>query len=273
METIPLYPGLAPGSEDWNYAEIEEAPSSSSIGGVRNVTRPVLIPYFPDPSTANGTAVIICPGGAFHGLAIYHEGHDVARWLQERGVAAFVLKYRVVHTPEDKEVYAAQDREVRSLPFEENKKRIDEVTREARKLGIADGLRAIQLVRERASEWNISPDRIGIMGFSAGGYVTGYAALNYDPTSRPNFAAPIYPALVSNFTVPQDAPPLFIAVTGNDEIAVAPSLELFSAWKASGHPAELHIYANGDHGFGMLKKGLPLDGWIDSFWAWLQCNS
>ncbi len=104
MNTIPLYPDAAPGSEDWNYPEVEEVPAPpAGIGGVRNVTHPVLIPYLPDAKAANGTAVIVCPGGAFHGLALYHEGHDVARWLQERGVAAFVLKYRVIRTTESHE--------------------------------------------------------------------------------------------------------------------------------------------------------------------------
>jgi acetyl esterase/lipase len=269
METVSLYSGVAPGSEDWNYSEVEELPSPpAGIGGVRNVTHPVLIPYLPDPKLANGTAVIVCPGGAFHGLAIYHEGHDVARWLQERGVAAFVLKYRVVHTIADPEEYARQMMEMRALPFEENEKHIEAATRSVRSMAIADGLQAVKLVRERATEWGIH--RTGIMGFSAGGHVTAYVALKYDAASRPDFAGVIYGALVTNIEVPQDAPPLFMALTNNDEVAVSPSLELYSAWRRSGHPVELHIYAQGDHGFGMSRKGLPSDGWIDRFWDWLQ---
>ena len=271
MNMIPLYSGAAPGSEDWTYAELEELPSPpAKIGWLRNVTQPALIPYLPDPESANGTAIIVCPGGAFHGLAIYHEGHDVARWLQERGVAAFVLKYRVIHTPESHEEYSRQDQEMRSLPFEENIRRIEEVTREVRPLAIADGLQAVKLVRERAAEWDIRPDRIGIMGFSAGGYVTAYAALNYDASSRPDFAGVIYGALVKNIEVPTAAPPLFMALTNNDEVAVEPSLDLYSAWRRSGHPVEMHIYSQGDHGFGMMKTGLPSDGWIERFWEWLQ---
>jgi hypothetical protein len=127
MNTVPLYPGAAPGSEDWSYAEVEEPPvPPAEIGSVRNVTRPALIPYIADPKVATGTAMIVCPGGAFHGLAIYHEGHDVARWLQERGVSAFVLKYRVLRTPDSPEEFAEQIGRVRSLAPEENKRHIEE---------------------------------------------------------------------------------------------------------------------------------------------------
>lgn len=270
MNKIPLYSGAAPGSENWDYSEQGESPSPPiSIGWVRNVTQPAIIPYFPDLKIAKGIAVIVCPGGAFHGLAIYHEGHDVARWLQERGVAAFVLKYRVVHTPDSPEEYARQEKEMRAKPFKENEKRIEEAAREVRALAIADGLQAIRLVRERAAEWGIRADRIGIMGFSAGGHIAAYAALNYGANSRPDFSGVIYGALVKDVKVPNDAPPLFIALTNSDEIAVEPSLELYSAWRSSGHPVEMHIYANGEHGFGMVKNGLPADGWIDRFWDWL----
>jgi acetyl esterase/lipase len=273
MNTVPLYPGTAPGSEDWSYPELEEPPvPPSEIGSVRNVTRPALIPYLADPAVANGTAMIVCPGGAFHGLAIYHEGHDVARWLQERGVSAFVLKYRVVRTPDSSEEFAKQIGEMRSLAFEESERRIEEATREVRPLAVADGLQAVRVVRERAPEWGIRSDRIGMMGFSAGGFVAARVALDYDANSRPDHVGVIYGALVKDVVVPADAPPLFMALTNNDEVAVEPSLQLYSAWRRSGHPAELHIYAQGDHGFGMIEQGLPVDSWADRFWAWLQSS-
>jgi dienelactone hydrolase len=272
MDFIPLYPAAAPGSEDWDYAEQEQLPSPPSIlGDVRNVTWPGLIPYLPDPKTASGMAIVVCPGGAFHGLAINHEGHAVARWLQAHGVAAFVLKYRVVRTPDSAEAFAAQMKELRALPFEENKRHIDAATGTVRQMAIADGLRAIQLVRERAQEFGINANRIGIMGFSAGGYVAAHVALKYEPASRPDFTGVIYGAMVDHVNVPQDAPALFMALTNNDEIAVEPSLALYSAWRRCGHPVELHIFANGEHGFGMNQTGLPVDDWINRFWAWLQC--
>lgn len=270
-ELIPLYPGAAPGSEDWVYAEVEEPPAPPAmVGGVRNVTRPSLIPYPADPAQANGAAMIVCPGGAFHGLAIYHEGHDVASWLQKRGVTAFVLKYRVVRTPESPEEHAGRMQELRAKPFEENERHIEEATRDVRPLAVADGLQAVRLVRRRAAEWGIGPDCVGIMGFSAGGYVAAKVALDHDAESRPDFVGVIYGALVQDVAVPGDAPPLFMALTNNDDVAAGPSFELYSAWRCSGHPVELHVYAEGDHGFGMLRQGLPVDGWIDRFWDWLR---
>jgi acetyl esterase/lipase len=271
MNVIPLYPGAAPGSEDWSYPEVEDRPASSTeLGSLRNVTRPGLIPYPADPKVANGTAMIVVPGGAFHELAIFHEGHDIARWLQQRGVSAFVLKYRVVRTPSSSKEFADHILAMRSLPFEENEKRIEEATREVRPLAVADGLQAVRVVRERAAELGVHSERVGMMGFSAGGYITGRVALDHDASSRLDYAAVIYGAMLKDPAVPADAPPLFMALTDNDEVAVEPSLHMYSAWRRSGHPVELHIYAQGDHGFGARGQGLPVDGWIDRFWEWLQ---
>jgi acetyl esterase/lipase len=271
MEPIPLYPGAAPGSEDWTYAEVEEQPTPSrGHGSVRNVSKPVLLPYLPTPGAATGTAVVVCPGGAFHRLAIYHEGYDVARWLQARGVAAFVLKYRVIRTPDSSEESARQEGELRAKSIEEIVRHIDEVTGEVRPLAAADGRQAVRAIRERASEWGIGSDRIGLMGFSAGGYVAASVALRHDSGSRPDFAAVIYGARVEEIEVPDDAPPLFMALTSSDDIAVEPSLDLYRAWRRSGHPVEMHIYGDGDHGFGAINHGLPVDSWMDRFWEWLQ---
>ena len=137
-------------------------------------------------------------------------------------------------------------------------------------MGVADGLQAMKLVRRRAAEWGVAPDRIGIMGFSAGGSVTTGVALEYDADSRPDFAAPIYSAPIEDISVPADAPPLFIAVAHDDPFAASASVPLYSAWSAAGRSAELHIYSKGGHGFGMYKQGLPADHWIDHFGDWLQ---
>ncbi len=264
-EVIPLWPGDPPGSEDWNQQEQETfAPPPISFRSVRNATQPTLTAFLPHPSKASGTAAIICPGGGFHALAIDHEGIDVARWLNARGVAAFVLKYRLLATEVRDEDFERQ--------FQENlsdRNKIREVTKQIGPLAIADGQQAVKIVRQRASEWSLAPNRIGIMGFSAGGRVTAGVALEYDAQSRPNFAAPIYGALWEDITVPADAPPLFMALANDDELAVEPGLALYSAWRAAGHPVELHIYAQGGHGFGMRKQGLPADHWIDRFGEWL----
>jgi acetyl esterase/lipase len=261
-QVITLWPDGAPGSEDWPQQELEsDAPPPFDIKVVRNVTRPTLTAFLPDPAAATGTAVIVCPGGAFHFLAIEHEGIDVARWLNARGVAAFVLRYRLMQTAVDNEAFVRQLQENLS-----NKDRM----REIRTLVIADGRQAVKVVRQRASEWGIAPDRIGILGFSAGGVVAAGVATQYDSDSRPAFAAPIYHAPLDISAVPDDAPPLFIAVAHDDAFAASASVPLYSAWQAAGHSAELHIYSKGGHGFGMRKQGLPADQWIDRFGDWLQ---
>src|SRR5262249_7113178 len=129
---------------------------------------------------------------------------------------------------------------------------------------------AVKVVRSHAGNWGIKPDRIGIIGFSAGGMVTTAVATEYDAESRPNFAAPIYGPGFGSVKVPRDAPPLFILCAGDDPLVpAADSVRLYSEWKAAGKSAELHIYAKGSHGFGMRKQGLPIDTWADRYVDWL----
>jgi acetyl esterase/lipase len=263
---LPVWPGDAPGSENWTWHEVDEfVPAPFNLQLVRNVTRPTLTAFLPDPAEASGAAVIICPGGAHHVLAFRHEGLQVAEWLCKRGVAAFVLKYRLIHTPDAVEDYL--DYMNREMQSDDN---LPKLARIHGPLACADGQQAVRLVRRRAAEWNLSPDRIGIMGFSAGGHVTAEVAQRHDAESRPNFAAPIYGALWEDLVVPADAPPLFMALANDDDITVEPSLRLHSAWRQAGHPVEIHIYANGGHGFGMNHTGNPSDGWIERFYDWLQ---
>jgi acetyl esterase/lipase len=265
-EIITLWPQGVPGFADSIQQEQETFASPPiSFRTVRNVTQPTLAVFLPHPSEASGTAVVICPGGGFHSLAIDHEGIDVARWLTARGVAAFVLKYRLLPTEVRDEDF---ERQFQANLADRNK--IREVTRRIGPLAIADGQQAMKVVREHASEWGLASNRIGIMGFSAGGRVTTGVALEHDADSRPNFAAPIYGALWEDLTVPADAPPLFIALANDDELAVEPCLALYRAWRTASHPVELHIYAQGGHGFGMRKQGLPADHWIESFGEWLR---
>ncbi len=262
---IPLWPDGAPGSEDWTWQE-QETVIPPSLKVVRNVTRPTLTAYLPDSVNENRTAVVVCPGGAFHFLSIDMEGHDVARWLCARGVAAFVLKYRLIRTGDN---FPAEVWERLS-----NREQMDGLVlmRTLTPLITADGQQAIRVVRGRAAEWGIAPNRVGIMGFSAGGSVTVNTALQHDKASRPDFAAPIYSGGWAPAPVPTDAPPLFLLCAGDDEMAVTYSLRLYADWKAAGHPVELHIYAKGGHGFGMNKQGLPSDSWIERVAEWLQAQ-
>jgi acetyl esterase/lipase len=271
-EVITLWPEGAPGSEDWAPlpdGKLElDTPLLGTSRIVRNVVVPTLTPILPEPSVANGTGVIVCPGGGFQFLMVDKEGLDVARWLNERGIAAFMLKYRLAQMPLDDDQFVAEVRARQNDPAVREKFR--QQTAPIRPLAVDDGRQAMRIVRQRGDEWGLNQDRIGIIGFSAGGLVTCGVALHFDAETRPSFAAPIYGAPRDPVTSPADAPPLFIAVADNDDSASRASVALYSAWKEGGHSAELHIYSKGGHGFGMKQQGLPSDSWIDRFGEWLE---
>lgn len=260
---VRLYDGAAPGSEHWTHHEQENYSEDWQTQVVFNVSDPTLTIVRPDPATANGTAVIICPGGGFHALSINSEGFDVANWLAAKGVTSFVLKYRLVHCQTDR-----PGPEMDAKPKAEFHAAAEAVV----PLAHADGAAAVAYVRERAAEYGVAPDRIGIMGFSAGGTVASSVAMTYTPETRPDFVAPIY--LAYRWTiqngVPADAPPLFALAATDDEIGLAPeSVQIYNDWVAAGKSAELHLYATGGHGFGMRTKNLPSDRWIELFADWL----
>lgn len=236
---------------------------------VTNVSQPTLTVYSPDPSVANGTALIIAPGGGFHALSINSEGIDVAKWCTEHGIAAFVLKYRLVPTGED------GTREF--MEKVTNRENMDRTMAPAIGLAKADGLAAIAYVRSHAAEYGIKSNRIGIMGFSAGGTVAGAAAFEYtSELDRPDFSAPIYPAMhvVNTSKMPEKPMPLFIAVSSDDFFGFqSQCTKLYDQWNAAGKPIEMHMYEKGGHGFGMRKQALPSDDWINVFGRWLESRS
>lgn len=256
---IPLWPDGPAGSEGWDRPEEEYEPFPGIVG-VRNVTQPSLIVYPAQKPT--GAAVIIAPGGAWHFLAIEHEGYQVAEWLAARGVTAFVLKYRLIQTGANMAEQVAA--------FMANAEARAAGLRAIEPLALADAQQAVRIVRQRAAEWGVAPHKIGFMGFSAGGGLTAQIALNYTPDCRPDFAAPIYAAVFEEVEAPADAPPLFLLCASADQMAVWASLALYRAWQAAQLPVELHIYAHGEHGFGMRKMGLPSDTWIERFADWMQ---
>ncbi|MEP7287755.1 MAG: alpha/beta hydrolase [Chloroflexota bacterium] len=233
---------------------------------VRNITQPTLTAYLPAAAAANGAAVVICPGGGFTCLPIEIEGADVARWLNRHGIAAFVLNYRLLPTAIDDETFIQQ------------MQRPDMAQINAHiPLAVTDGKRAVSLVREHAAEWNLDPQRIGTLGFSAGGVVATGAAVQSDPDgdigSRPNFVASLYSPGVPDLMPQADILPLFLAFASDDpvlKLVSEGSLRLYSAWKDAHHPVELHIYSKGGHGFGMTQQNLPCDHWIDRFGDWLH---
>jgi endo-1,4-beta-xylanase len=224
------------------------------------VHRPSLTVYLPSKDTATGAAVIIAPGGGHRELWTDHEGHNVAKWLSGRGVAAFVLKYRLAREKES--TYTVEGH------------------------ALADTQRAIRVARGRATEWGIDPERIGVMGFSAGGELAALVSVRNpapaenptDPierlSSKPAFQALIYPAIPRDMPLSKDTPPAFLVCGENDRQNISQGLpELYLALKRAGASAELHVYAGVGHGFGMREttKG-AVTGWTARFHEWLDSS-
>jgi acetyl esterase/lipase len=261
-KVVRLYDGPAPGSEDWKHTERQAKVGSGIPPVVFNVVQPTLTVFQPSAGTANGTGVVICPGGGFCMLCIDHEGYDVARFLTAKGVTCFVLKYRLLPCATDNPMQEASGANF-----------LQKVT-PIIKLALADGLAALAHVRTHAQDYGVHPDRIGIMGFSAGGIVAASVAYNYTAQTRPAFVAPVYLAhdlVIKGNGVRDDAPPLFVVAASDDHFGLAPqNVAIYQAWAAAKKPAELHVYAKGGHGFGMNKQNLPCDTWADRFADWLQ---
>jgi acetyl esterase/lipase len=252
---IALYEGVAPGSEKWNWTE-RTITSNTGMPSVQNVVHPVL-QYYPAPKgKAVGTAMIVAPGGGWRNLMMSYEGVDIAKRLNEMGVDAFVLKYRLTYTDPN-----AKPGDPPARPNPPN----------IRELSGADGQQAVRLVRQHAAEYGYKPDRIGMIGFSAGGGVL-LSAVTGPADSRPNFAAAIYAADAGKATPPSDgAPPMFIAVAADDQsVGYQGSLDLFSAWRKANIPVELHVFQTGRHGFG--KKGGGADHFMDRVEEWMKVN-
>ena len=236
---------------------------------VRNVTQPSLIPFLPPAGKANGTAVIVAPGGGYLSLSMDSEGYDVAKWLAQRGVTAFVLKYRTEPTPRD---LAGFEKSLHQL-FGALMKPGANVTLPGEARAVDDAQLALRYVRSNAARWGIAPARIGIVGFSAGGRAATSAAMRFDAASRPDFLGSIYGALSSKAPVPPDAPPAFVAVDADDGLGgPGRGTDVFDAWRAASRPVELHVYQRGGHGFGMRKQGATSDHWIDAFYWWLEAG-
>lgn len=242
---------------------------------VRNVVDPTIELFSPDKTNALSTAVIVCPGGGNYYLEYVKEGTLVAEWLAKKGITAFVLKYRLNKTPEDpsefKEYEENWNSRLRSGPGASINRPKSSLSSGSRYLGGEDGIRAIEYIRNHAAEFNIDPNKVGIMGFSAGGAVTMYSVLNSTQGKQPNFAAPIYGGNLNGKEVPADAPPIFIAGAADDAIA-AGSPDLYKAWRNAGKSAELHIYSKGGHGFGLIPRDMPVDSWIERFYDWLKIS-
>jgi endo-1,4-beta-xylanase len=257
--SIPLWVGRPPGYTGQDSSEVYSWEHWGAFWSpvVTNINFPALLPFLPLPAKATGVAVVVCPGGGHEKLALEHEGYAVGRWFADHGIAAFVLKYRLAKAPGS--TYRV---DVQSL---------------------MDAQRAIRTVRFHAYEWGIDQNRVGIIGFSAGGEVAYYAATRFDhpvPGSsdavdtvscRPDFAGLFYPGLEHDtVTVPPHAPPVFLCAAADDQNHLdEPCVRLYSACKEAGVPAELHLFATGGHGFGIRRQPLAAYSWPTLFVNWL----
>jgi endo-1,4-beta-xylanase len=253
---IRLWPGGAPGAEGRTEPErVRLTAQGEHI--VSHVNFPSITPYLPDRGKASGLAVIVVPGGGHRELWMDHEGYRVGQWLRDHGVAAFVLKYRLAG--EEGSTYTVEGSE------------------------LADLQRAIRVVRSRAAEWNVDPERIGVMGFSAGGQLAALAGVRYDggrpdaadpverAGSRPAFMALIYPGIPRDLQLSSQTPPAFLLCGENDDPAIAQGLaELYLALKRAGAAAELHVLTGVGHGFGVRDSNPPaVRAWPSLFYSWL----
>lgn len=256
---IRLWSGDAPGSAGRNEPERVVTSKSGELS-VSSVHRPSLTPYLPDASKANGCAVLVIPGGGHRVLAITHEGYNVAQWLQEHGIAAFVLKHRLA-----RETNSTYRIEVEAL---------------------ADTQRAFRTIQSRAKEWHIDPSRVGVMGFSAGGELAWQCSQKADGAlpnatdpvdafpAKPAFQALIYPGRSDAIQPSVGVAPAFLCAGYGDRKDIAEGLaEVYLRFKRVGVPAELHMYSEAGHGFG-YRPGSPAPhmAWMDRFYEWLQAR-
>jgi len=260
-QVIRLWPGKAPGSETWTQQEVEIDTKDEKL--VRNVVDPELTAYFPATDKANGTSVIICPGGGFHMLSMGNEGIEVAHYLNSLGITAFVLKYRLTRTDTDYPLLLLH----RLKTPDDMRPIIDEMS----PFLIADGQQAIRLVRNNATKWGLVPDHIGMIGFSAGGYLALSVAVHHMADSKPNFIAAIYPLAPAVLDPQNEKIPMFVLCADDDPLVppIENSVRIYDIWHTAKIPVELHILAKGGHGFGMTKHHMPTDDWYELFRGWL----
>lgn len=275
-EILPIWPGAAPDEGD--FRRIERTRLSPKLDRTKvevtepsllitDVTRPSLTVFRPAPEQANGTALVICPGGGYWDLYWQLEGEEVARWANSLGMTGMILKYRVPRRP-------------------------DEPEKEPARRPLQDAQRAVRVIRARATEWGVDPERLGIIGFSAGGHLALTTATRFDERSypaldsidatpcRPNFAIAVYPGylkakdrdeLVPELRFPTNTPPTFLAHGGADLISAPEhSVLAYLALRKAGVPAELHVYGRAAHDFGVRPSENPCGTWTNACAAWLR---
>jgi endo-1,4-beta-xylanase len=245
-QVVYLWPEGAPGSEGKTAPEVVRVQPPNGDHVISSVHKPSITVFLPAKDRATGAGVILMPGGGHNSLWVDHEGFNEAKWLSERGVAGFVLKYRLAR--EQGSTYTIEGH------------------------ALADAQKAIAVIRERAAEWGVDPGRVGVMGFSAGGEIAALAASRWTtPEQRPAFQALIYPAIPRDMKLGKDTPPAFLACGEDDRQNISQGLpELYLAMKKAGAQAELHVFTRVGHGFGLRDnlKG-EVAGWLAMFYEWM----
>jgi acetyl esterase/lipase len=256
-QEIPLWPNGAPGSQKVTAPDVSEPSDNPKLPKRFTVVHhPSIYVFLPPKEKATGVAVVVAPGGGHSQLVIDKEGWQIADWLNRNGIAAFVLKYRLARASGSH--YTVQGD------------------------ALADAARAMRMVRSRASEWGLDANRIGFMGFSAGGEVAALIETRFDTgsasasdavdraRSRPDFAVVVYPGFrPGTITVPKDAPPTFLVCADDDPSHVVTTVNLYLDLEKQGISSEMHIYAHGKHGFGMNASKLPVATWPDRLKGWM----
>ena len=269
-QEIRLWSGKAPGTESWTVAETKTT-SPAGDRTIANVSDPSVTVFLPTPAAATGAAVVVAPGGALRALAWDSEGIKVAQWLNSKGIAALVLKYRTLQsTPTGARGRGGPpQREIEIRNANANPEPGDAALAEVLRMGTADAQQALRLARRNAAEWHVDPARVGIMGFSAGGGIAVGTVLAERSDASPDFLVSVYGPALQDVIVPAHAPPLFIAVGSSHFNVTNGCLALFAAWKSAGKPAEIHVYDQVSAVFGMSTRGLPVDSWNVRLYEWM----
>jgi acetyl esterase/lipase len=264
---VPIWPGVAPGSERATQREVIAPALLGKFIAVRNVVRPTITVYRASQEPASA-AVIIAPGGAFRFLNFDTEGTQVAEWFAAHGVTAFVLKYRVLETPaQDAVMWPA------FAVTMANTKALFATLEADGKFAVADGIQALKVVRAHAKEWGVPGRRLGFVGFSAGAMVASGALLKSAPADRPDFTAPIYGAPFGEIgKLDASLPPVFLAYASDDQLIPHFVDAFYEALRSAGLHPEIHIYDHGGHGFGMRHQGTSTDHWIDDLFNWMVAH-
>ena len=271
---IRLYDGAAPGSEDSTFQEVWR--NAGTERWATNVSVPTLLPILPENPAATRAAVIVIPGGGFQFVSMDNEGYTIANWLAERGVAAFILKYRTMETPSEAAAFGAFMGALWGPPSDDlqsdNASGPSVDVTQGIPFAVADAQTALELVKAKSDDWGYDADKIGMLGFSAGAITAlGVTLSGDDSAPKPDYLGYIYGPMTA-VEVPEESPPMFAALAADDDLFAGQGFGIVEAWQAAGTPVELHYYQSGGHGFGSYKRGAPADDWFDQFMRWMEAQ-